>query len=81
MIKFLKTCLLSRWKNLILKKTLKILLMFIITLKETLNYCIEFLWINSVLLENFQIDNLDCKYILLYKIYIFIQNSYNLIIF
>ena len=28
--------------------------MFIFTLKETLNYCIEFLWINSVLLENFQ---------------------------
>ena len=52
-MKSLKTCSLSRWNNLMLRKTLKILLMFIITLKETLNYCIEFLWINSVLLENF----------------------------
>ena len=78
MINFLKIFILSQWKNLIYKKYLKILLMFIFTLKEILNYCIEFLWIISVLLENFQIDNLDCKYILLYKIYIFIQNSYNI---
>ena len=53
-MKSLKTCSLSQWKNLILKKTLKILLMFIFTLKETLNYCIEFLLIIfQVVLENF----------------------------
>ena len=60
MIKFLKIFILSRWKNLIYKKTLKILLIAIITSKETLNYCIEFPWTISVLLENFQQNNLDC---------------------
>lgn len=51
----------SQWKNSLLKKALKMLLMLIGTSKETLNYHIEFHWINiPEILVNFYVDNRDC---------------------